>query len=107
MTLRQFNLIQRRDERQAVKFRDSLGRKGVLISWYWDPEPDPKAPWIARVSCDEVPETVEARSFHRCSAIVAAIVKMDELRPSEIARKAQRAARRGARTVDSDAADDC
>ena len=64
-------LLDRRDDLRARSLRDQLGREGRIVSWHRD-NPRPLTPWIARVSCQDLPETIEARGRTRRHAILAA-----------------------------------
>lgn len=55
----------RRDERRARELRDGLGRRRWLLSWA--PVDDHR--WLARLSCEELTETVEEVAGTRCEAI--------------------------------------
>jgi hypothetical protein len=68
--------LDRRDERLARALRQRMGHAGRLVSWSRD---DPREPrlWTARVSCRELPETVEAAARSRRRAIGAAIEALE------------------------------
>lgn len=68
--------LDRRDERRACSLRESMGRSGRLVSWYLDDPRDPKR-WTARVSCGELPETIEGAATSRHRAICAAVATLD------------------------------
>ncbi len=67
MYLLQFflTLRDRIDERRAIRRRDRFGRRRWLLSWGRADAPDSGAtgrgPWLARLSCPELPLTVERR----------------------------------------------
>ncbi len=54
------------DERWARWMRDEFGRKQWLLSWY---RLDDAQGWLARLSCPELPDTLEADGRTRCLAI--------------------------------------
>ena len=56
------------DQSRAVKLRNEYGRVGWLVSWY----PQEDEFWLARLSCPNYPETVEALGQSRCLAIDSA-----------------------------------
>ena len=56
------------DQSKAVKLRQEYGRVGWLVSWY----PQEDEFWLARLSCPNYPETVEALGQSRCLAIDSA-----------------------------------
>ncbi len=56
------------DISRAVKMRTEYGRVKWLLSWY--PQEDDF--WLARLSCPNYPETVEALGQSRCLAIDSA-----------------------------------
>lgn len=68
--------LDRRDERRARSLRESMGRCGRLVSWCRDVPRDPKG-WTARVSCGELPETVEGTATSRHRAICAAVATLE------------------------------
>jgi len=54
------------DERWARLMRDEFGRRKWLLSWHRDEVADA---WLARLSCPQLPETVERHGRSRCHAI--------------------------------------
>jgi hypothetical protein len=56
------------DEHRAGRFRESLGRRGLILSWV-GPHAGSANPWLARLSGPELPLTVERRGRSRCEAI--------------------------------------
>jgi len=58
-------LLDRRDDCQARRRRDELGRSLKLVSWQRLPD----RRWRARLSCDEWPETIVRAGRTRCEAI--------------------------------------
>ncbi len=54
------------DERWARLMRDEFGRRRWLLSWQRD---DAGEGWVARLSCPQLPETVERQGRSRCHAI--------------------------------------
>lgn len=57
-----------RDQRRACRLRQHYGRRRWLLSWL--PLDDRR--WLARLSCPELAETVEAVGRTRCEAIALA-----------------------------------
>lgn len=55
----------RRDERRAHVWREQLGRHGRLVSWTRLDH----SRWLARLSCEELTETLEEVGRTRCEAI--------------------------------------
>lgn len=60
-----------RDERHARRIRADLGRDRQLVSWL----PSGRG-WMARLSCPEVSETVEAHGPTRRAAIARAAERL-------------------------------
>ena len=58
-------MIGRLDERVARQRRRELGERLWLLSWQRDPD----GRWRARLSCPELPRTVERTGWTRCAAI--------------------------------------
>ena len=54
------------DERWARLMRDEFGRRRWLLSW--QPHGAGET-WIARLSCPQLPETIEREGRSRCHAI--------------------------------------
>lgn len=77
MRLPSIGLLDRRDERLARELRDRLGSAGRLVSWSPDDAHPTILRWTARVSCRELPMTLERQGRSRCRAILAAVVALD------------------------------
>jgi hypothetical protein len=58
----------KRDDQRARVLRANYGRRGWLVSWRRLED----GSWLARLSCPEWPETVEATGATRCRAILRA-----------------------------------
>lgn len=56
------------DLTKAVRIRNEYGKVRWLLSWY----PQEDGFWLARLSCDGHPETIEALGQSRCLAIDSA-----------------------------------
>ena len=63
------HLGDRRDERRACQTRTNLGCRRWLVSW----RRTERGAWLARLSCPEVPETIERTGPTRCAAIARAV----------------------------------
>jgi hypothetical protein len=61
-----------RDQRRAEHARRRYGRDGWLVSWHRVSG----GPWVARLSCPEWTETVEARGSTRLRAIARADARL-------------------------------
>ncbi len=64
----QFHLIDilnERDELRARNLREEFGRRSWLVSW----NQLEQGLWLARLSCPEVPVTVERKGRTRCEAV--------------------------------------
>lgn len=53
------------DERRARRLRRAFGARGWLLSW----DRSARGGWLARLSCRELPLTVERRGASRAAAI--------------------------------------
>jgi hypothetical protein len=55
----------RYDERRARRLRQAFGRRGRLLSWHRQPD----GSWRARLSCADLPRTIERAGRSRGEAI--------------------------------------
>jgi hypothetical protein len=62
-------IADRRDERRALRLRDSLGRRRWLVSWRREVDDDGDGCWCARVSCPALVDTLERTGKTRTEAI--------------------------------------
>lgn len=70
------HLRDRLDERRARRARTRLGHRRWLVSW----RRTGRGAWLARLSCPEVPETVEQAGRTRSEAIAAAVAALTLIR---------------------------
>lgn len=70
-------LYNRRDEEHARFRRAVLGRRQWLVSW----EERGDGRWLARVSCPQLPMTIERSGNTRCEAIRFATEFLEDLVP--------------------------
>jgi hypothetical protein len=70
-------LRDRLDEEHARRQRRRLGRKRWIVSWARVETPEPS--WRARLSCPELPLTVERRGPSRGAAIGRAVEALTQM----------------------------
>ncbi|MFM7316568.1 MAG: hypothetical protein ACKO85_14140 [Isosphaeraceae bacterium] len=67
-TIHTAEVLDQMDHRKACRMRTEYGKVRWLVSWYEQED----GIWLARLSCDRYPETVEGIGQSRCLAIDSA-----------------------------------
>lgn len=67
------------DRARARWHRHALWRQAWLVSWERRAAADHE-PWVARLSCPELPVTIARRGRSRCHALRRARIALDRLR---------------------------